>query len=479
MNKSIIIVNYSALSKIYLNRFSLFVNSPYFNKQESVKRLHDYLLEQHPIFKEEKCTKEIVFKNVFGVSKYNNQKLKDTISNLLVLFETFLVNEAIKKNKAVYRQLEIQECIDNKLNKQTLKTLNTAFKEKSNLSIEHSKLYYHNYILNDFAYTYQVYNGDRKTSAIHLQKSINSLDKFYFNEKMLVGSAIINRQKILNTNFNIHFFDLVEEIISKNNDFLKDDKIIFLNQQLYLLQKNDDENNYRKLIQLISTININKKELRIYFSFLTNFCIRMINSGKQKYLRELFDLNNKIISKNILLENDVISEWAYKNAIAIALRIKEFDWAENFIVTYSKNLNAKIYLNAYNYNLADIAYAKKSYDSALGHLLNIEYTDVFYLLSSKALLLKIYYETQEFDVLESLLHSFRLLTIRQKKISKKQKDAYLNLIKSTVYLLKIYYKKQVNDIEYKNHLSKLNIFIVKQDSIANKTWILEKIKEFK
>lgn len=477
MKNSILISNYNKLSKVYLNRFTLFVNSPYFNKQKTVIKLHKYLLLQYPSFNEKNCSKELVYFKVFGKEKFKLQKLKDINSSLLDLFEQFLVNEALKKDKATFRKLEIQECFDNTLDKMSKKIIKIGFKELDKLDINHSKKYHYLYVLNDFAYTYQVYYGNRKNAGDFLQTSISNLDKFYFTEKMLLGASIINRQKIVKTVFKNLFFKEIDALITKNKDFFKNEKGILLNQQLYLLQKEDNIEHYYSFKDLVINYKHNKNETRIYYSFLTNFCIRMINTGKPEFLKELFILNKNIIERNLLLEKNILSEWSYKNIIAIALRLKEFDWVDAFIEKYSKNLSSKNYLNAYNYNKANVAYSKKDYDKAFAFLLNVNYTDVFYLLSSKALLLKIYYECKEYDVLESLLHSFRLLVMRQ-KISTKQKDAYFNLIKTTSFLLKIRMKLSIlSKNELETQLLKISTKLDKYNSLANKTWLNEIIKD--
>ncbi len=479
MKNSVLISNYSKLSKVYLNRFTLFVASPYFNKQETVINLHKYLLKQYPSFNEKNCSKELVYIKVFGKEKFKLQKLKDVNASLLDLFEQFLVNEALKKDKASFRRLEIQECFDNTLDKMSKKIIKIAFKELDKLDINQSKKYHYQYILNDFAYTYQVYYGDRKNAGNFLQISISNLDKFYFTEKMLLGASIINRQKIVETDFKYFFFNEVDTLITKNKSFFKNDKAILLNQQLYLLQKEDNIEYYYSFKNLVINYSYNRNETRIYYSFLTNFCVRMINAGKPEFLKELFILNKNIIERNLLLENNILSEWSYKNIIAIALRLKEFDWVDAFIEKYSKNLSSKNFLNAYNYNKANVAYYKKDYNMAFDFLLNVKYNDVFYLLSSKALLLKIYYESKDYDVLESLLHSFRLLVMRQ-KISTKQKDAYFNLIKTTSFLLKIRMKISVlSKNELENNLLKLSSKINKYKTLANKTWLNEIIKDIR
>ena len=242
--------------------------------------------------------------------------------------------------------------------------------------------------------------------------------------------------------------------------------------------KTAKDSSYFKLKKLIYAGSFTENEKHTYYTFLRNYCAIKINSGNSEYLQELFELNKKVIAEEIILDDGRISEWLFKNFIAVGLRLKEFEWTKSFIEDYSKNLSPKVLHNAYSYNMANLNYAQKEYKHAQTFLIQTEFTDMVYALSSRALLAKIYYETNELESLDSLLHAFRLFLIRLKNISANKKETYLNLIKLIENLLKFKQSiitKSTKDIaDYK---AKTTVKIKQSKNVANKTWLLEKIAQ--
>ena len=60
-------------------------------------------------------------------------------------------------------------------------------------------------------------------------------------------------------------------------------------------------------------------------------------------------------------------------------------------------------------------------------LLSIEYSDTLWNLAAKFMLVKIYFETQEYEALVGLLNTFKVYLFRQKKIGY-HKERYKNII---------------------------------------------------
>src|SRR5690606_12553717 len=121
----------------------------------------------------------------------------------------------------------------------------------------------------------------------------------------------------------------------------------------------------------------------------------------------------------------------YKNIVTLGIRLKEFDWTDRFIEKYKETLAPQFRQNAYTYNLASYYVGKKEYKSALKLLQKVEFVDVFYHLDAKAMMLRMYYELDDTEALESLMQTFKAYLNRNKLISNYQNEVYLNLIKYT------------------------------------------------
>ncbi|MBS1618521.1 MAG: hypothetical protein JST76_08385, partial [Bacteroidetes bacterium] len=206
------------------------------------------------------------------------------------------------------------------------------------------------------------------------------------------------------------------------------------------------------------------------FAFALNYCIRKINKGQQFYQAEIFQLYKDALQRSLMMENGVMTPWDYKNIVTIGLRNKEYDWTENFIESYIDKLTKSEQQNAYTFNKARYYFAIAKYDKVLELLQNVEYNDIFYLLDSKTTLMKTYYELGEYQPLQSLKESFRILLRRKKVISEQNQSNYGNFAR---FAMKLYRADPKNKVK----LSGLRKSIESTANIADKTWIMEKLAQ--
>jgi hypothetical protein len=173
------------------------------------------------------------------------------------------------------------------------------------------------------------------------------------------------------------------------------------------------------------------------YVFAQNFCIRRINKGEEGALREIFELYKMMVDRNLLYEGNYVSQPDFKNIVTTALRLDEVDWVNRFIEEYRSKLNPEFSENAYTYSMAWVHFSRKENDKALRMLLRVEFNDVYYHLDSKSLLMKVYYEMNEFDSFFSLVDAFKIYLRRNKFISDFQRETYHNFILIMNRLMKV------------------------------------------
>jgi len=200
-----------------------------------------------------------------------------------------------------------------------------------------------------------------------------------------------------------------------------------------------------------------------------NYTIQKHNRGKLEYLQESLDLYRAALDKEVIYVNEELTPWTFKNIVTAGLRLKEFEWTENFIKEYSHKINIAFRENAINYNIAILNFHLKKYSAVIPLLQKVEYDEEYYSLNSKGQLLITYFELKEFEVLEPFLLSFEIYLKRNKKIPKENTVRYLKLIKLTKKLIKL---KDAPDIE----IIKFKEEIIQSTSVA-KPWLLEKVDE--
>ena len=129
-------------------------------------------------------------------------------------------------------------------------------------------------------------------------------------------------------------------------------------------------------------------------------------------------------------------------------------------------------------NLASYYYAAEKYREVLPLLTQVEYKDLRYSLGAKALLLRTYYDLEEYEALYSLTGSFRQFLLRNKLMADSRRTAYYNLFKFTQRAARIRALKGYHSSEkLKRELEKLTKDIQEAEAIFNKSWLEEKIGE--
>jgi tetratricopeptide (TPR) repeat protein len=168
-------------------------------------------------------------------------------------------------------------------------------------------------------------------------------------------------------------------------------------------------------------------ELKNLYLLAINFCIRKMNEGNEPFIQEGWELYNEGLEKGFLLENKRLSPFTFNNIVAFGIKLHLYDDVERFIHKYREFLEATQQEAYVSFNLARLEYQRKHYDKALQYLQTADFKDLVNNLIAKTLLLKIYYELDEFDLLESHLDSFRSF-IRRRELSDYHRQNYQNII---------------------------------------------------
>jgi hypothetical protein len=164
-------------------------------------------------------------------------------------------------------------------------------------------------------------------------------------------------------------------------------------------------------------------ELRDLLLVAINYCIRRQNKGELNYVREALDLYRIGLESRVLMDNEIISAYNYKNIQMLALKIYDFDWAEKFLNDYKNFLPEKERDNIHKYNYAIFYFRKQDYDKAIQLLQEVNLKEVLFNLDARRMLARIYYDLNEFNALDSYIESSKIYLHRQKELGY-QKEMY-------------------------------------------------------
>ena len=470
----------SGLSPQELNWFRQFVHSPYFSTHESLWKLIDIIAEAAPKFDENDLRKEKIFKKIFPKEKFNPQKLSDILTYLYRLYEKFLIQLEFDDNQTEQNILLLAASRKRKNERQFLKEMKRV-RDNGFLNGTGEQELLSEYRLEAESDLYFTAKDSRTTDKSIERKTI-ALDLFYLTAKLKNCCDMLNRQNIVSERFEIRMLDEVKSFVAGNFPLLERYPAILIYYQILLtLQDSGREECYSALVELLEkkSETIQKSELRAMYDYAQNYCIKKINSGNSNYLREIFNLYRSLLDKELLLdENRNLSQWDYKNIVTVGTRLKEYYWCEKFLNDFKEKLPLAERENAFVFNLATLYYSQKNYEKALKLLQTVEFTDVYYSLGARSLLLKAYYEANEFEPLYSLFESFRIYLKRNKLVSEYQYRAHFNLVKMTKRLTDIRLRQGVSRNEtIARELEKLKKKIEVTPEITNLNWLKERVEE--
>lgn len=243
----------------------------------------------------------------------------------------------------------------------------------------------------------------------------------------------------------------------------------------YLAQTTSE--NLQSFKALQSTLNTSVElfevdEMKDIYLLAINIGIKNLNQGNLAYIPVLLEIYKSGVEKKILLANGMISPFTYKNIVALALRMKQFDWVKNFINEYRNSIDSSNSEAIYAYNVAKLQYEKKNYNQALSLLLSTSSSgDLYVSLDTKILLSRIYYEQADLDALENIVNSFRIF-IRRSKIISYHKTSYSNFLNSLIRLI-------ATNLFDKEEKSKLLSEIEQLQPLPDKYWFLEQLSKWK
>ncbi|MCB0577948.1 MAG: hypothetical protein KDD10_01390 [Phaeodactylibacter sp.] len=445
----------------------VFVQSPYHNTNPEAVLLLQYLhAAWQEGFEEESLEREAIYARLFPGAGFKYQHLNQLASQLLKLAENWLVWQRLERDNALLESLKAQELLQLKLDKhyrQACRAVEKAI-EKAPMSSEY---YHYRYKLESLEEQYFASLKQRRYDPA-LQTASNALDEHFALLKLRYLCEMINRRQLIPQDYRFTFTAALQEYL-ETKDFTGH-PLLLLYYQLYLMLT-DESGGAEPFYRYVSLLRQNngrlgQEESRILLYYAINFCIGKIRSGERQYAMDLFGLYSHGVAEGTLLDNETLSPWTYKNMVRLGLNLKKYEWVEQFARDYASYLPKNKKEDALHYNLAEIFFAQKKYEEALLQLRQVAFSDIHYNLCSKVLMAKIYYEQEQWSSLEYLLNAFRVFLRRNRSISTKVKEPYVNFVSFLSALLR----------RLPENYGNLALKIKEKQAIDNRDWLLHQLE---
>lgn len=410
--------------------------------------------------------KQTLFNAVFGSSLYDDQRLRSLMSDLHLLVEEYLLARATLADE-VQANLQLAQFYRQRgLNKHFAMTLKkvTSIQAKS----RHRNADYFDGQLRFLVEASQFQSTDRRADRLNLQEISDTMDILYLAQKLRHACSQLSHRAVYQTDYQ---FGLLQAWINELEEgpYLRTPAIALYYYCYRFLTEEYSQAYFRQFRDqlLHHGLQFPKEELKDLYRAALNFCIRKLNEGSLDFAREGWELYQEGLKSDLFIEHNRLSRFTFDNIVGFGLRLEAHAAVRQFIEQYQIYLAPDYAESTVLFNLSRLAYSLKNYDGALAYLQQANPKDLVNQLICKTLQLKIYYETNELDLLESHLDSFRLF-IRRREVSDYHRQNFQNIITYTRKLIALY----PGDTSERQRLREA---IQEEKVLSEKEWLLEKL----
>ena len=438
-------------------------------KQPDLLKLYAFLCK--PIFKQDgSAERKAAHAYLYGNAKYDDLKIRRLLSKLRELLELFLVWEDCRKDEAFIKLRTLSIYRRRKMDKHfggaQLSARKTLYKSGRRDAAHH----YAKMRLAEEQLRFSEAKNERSKKE-YLQQTMDLFDLHYVMVKLKLACEMLTYHNVLGSEPDIPLLNEAVDLAERENR-LELPAVAAYYHILMTFRQPEVAKHFENLKVLLSEKAhcFPPEEARELYYFALNHCAVNINCGKSQFMDEIFALYQIGLTTQLLFDGKYLSPWNYKNIVTVGLRLGKNEFVKAFIYEHCQSLEADFRENAFVYNLANYHFYVREYGKVLELLQQVEYDEIFYRLDARSLLLKTYYEAGETEALYALLNSFRQFLSRDKTIGKARKSTYRNLI---------FFVKKLAGINAKNKqtLERLQVEIAQTKAIADKNWLLQKLKE--
>jgi hypothetical protein len=434
-----------------------FLESPFFNQRRDVVQLFDWFCEN------EVPEKTSAKRHLFGAKKVDDQELRLRMTYLHRLLERYIAQKEMEDDDTAVRLHLAAGYRKRGLAPQFERVRKGLEKTLENKALRDAHYYDWQYRLH--WESHQVAHVRNPTDLSHLQGASLAADVAYLTLKLRLICLLAAHQTLYSGG---HAATWEAEVIAfaEKNFAYKHPAIETYLHCYRMMRHPEDASHFQefKRLLLADTGTFAAEEMHGLFIWAINYCIRRLNAGEKHYFREAIDLYKPGLESGYLLENGVLPRFTYHNVVAAGLQTGEMEWVHQFIHQYKNSLEKPYRESAFHFNLARLEFARKRYDSVLDLLQKANYRDVLVNLATKTLLLKTYYELDEFDLLQSHLDAMQNY-ISRKRVLGYHRTNYLNIIRYAGKLLSVNFSN-------KKELDKLREAVAAEEHLSEKEWLL-------
>lgn len=454
-----------SLSAWEFRRLGSYIQSPYINRNRQLILLHSFFSKQRSQHHSEVVDKRKLFRILFPGKLHDDKKIRYLFTDYTRLIENFIIDESLARDEAAKQQLLQKEL--------ALRNCSKAYRTKRARGIAHpakdAAYYLHRYN-DEYTHLDLWISKQKRQDTQNIEVVIENLDKFYFAKKLELSCVVQNFNNVLAVQFKNTFQSEIVELL-RLHEYINTPVVAIYYLILLTLTEEENEKHFNDLLRLLlqHEKDFSLQQLREVYQYAMNYCIKKVNKGNTSFFKTLFEIYKNILPKKILMPGNFLPQFDYKNIVTIALRMKEFAWAKKFIEEYKIHLRKEDRENAYTYNLAHWYFHNREYSKTLSLFQQVKFTDVYYQLDTRSILLKTYFEQDDSEAFFYHASAFRAYIRRNKLVSDYQRIAYRNFIRYAGQLLRAGGNQK--------KISQIKKELKEKKQVADINWLLQRDEE--
>lgn len=457
------------LSKAELVKFESYLFGLY-HRQKIPLKLFKHLIKFYPKFENEKLSKEYVITKVLELKGSPVKRVSNEAHKIFEWLLDFLIAEKLKSDTLEREKYIIEILKEKKLDGLFYKKSGQVTKKLKDSAVniwdylDLTKLNHEQYY---YSPTEKIVQEEET-----LTEAYANLKIFFAIASLKYECELLNRTNILQK----------EEVkLSINRSFIgktffqyrAKPKLLLVFEKLLEFIKDPDAARFQELKNILFEEQdaISSEDQLILLSYLINYASFSAKKGNENGLLDAFELYKFGIENAILIESGFISIDNFRNTIFLACELSKFNWADQFIKSNQKYLPIRYRENICALSYARIAFGRKYFDRALNLLNDIEFKNNSYILLTKFIQVRCYYELRSIfpEVLYNFIISFDVFLARNKMLNSNTISAYRSFLRILRLLLRSGHILEAGDM-----LQELE----QQEFLVGRSWLIEKIQSY-
>ncbi|MBP6810329.1 MAG: hypothetical protein KA138_02335 [Saprospiraceae bacterium] len=420
MEQSQIIELIGTLTSEEKDQIRHFASNPVFNQgklKEYVPRLLDICLSYSQREHKNGLEKKSVFAMLFPDQSFIEGKLeKIMVEAYKVVRKMLTVSQYLQEENVFQQNFDYSKVLRRKgLAALYLRSLTRLQKMQLENPYKTANFFYQQFLLETAIHDEECFNNQVK-GDLNIPNVLHALDIFAHLNRL----ALLNRYLLQQKAAKVEVPDALVPQLEECNIpeiYLKESPSLRANFAVFNLLKKDrpDTLDIRTFYEMLQRYeqNLDKESLQQFYTYLRNLCILVSagDYGNEEIALTLHDLYKDNLTRGYLHYEGKLHPSRYWAVTSNAIRVKDFDWAIDFIEKNKLDLIGENETqDIYRLNLANYLFGVGRFPECLD---NIPASSPFvdYLLRGKCLEIKAYYELKS-DLLSFKLEAFKVFLSR-------------------------------------------------------------------